>query len=115
MEKKYQFDMLKMGVEGEQKSLKAQLGSATALVASAGEDLGKAKGELASVEKSKAVDEEYVATLKNDCETKASEFAEAKADAEGEMAAIAKAKEILENGVKAFVQVSSRARLVTDD
>merc|ERR1719460_2049998 len=91
------------------------MGAATALAAATREELGKAKGELAQTEKSKALDEDYSTKLKLDCETKASEFTETKADAEGEMAAIAKAKEILETGVKAFVQVNSRAVLVDDD
>merc|ERR1719240_1212878 len=49
---------------------------------------------------------------------KASEWATRQKDAAGELAAIAKAKEVLESGVKVFLQVSSKARahdVVVDD
>ena len=49
------------------------------------------------------------------CETKAAEWAERQQDAAGEMGAIAKAKEILATGVKAFVQVASKTRVVDED
>ena len=39
--------------------MKASMGAATALIASTCEELGKAKDELAKVEKSKALDEDY--------------------------------------------------------
>ena len=94
--------------------MKASMGAVTALIASTFEELGKSKDELAKVEKSKALDEEYSTKaekskvldedystkLKLDCETKASEFRETKADAEDEPAAIEKATAILETGVK---------------
>ena len=84
--------------------MKASMGAVTALIASTFEELGKSKDELAKVEKSKALDEEYSTKaekskvldedystkLKLDCETKASEFRETKADAEDEPAAIEK-------------------------
>merc|ERR1719240_1058640 len=49
---------------------------------------------------------------------KASEWATRQKDAAGELAAIAKAKEVLESGVKVFLQVSSKAKahdVVADD
>merc|ERR1719454_1945066 len=110
MENKYNFDMTKMSVEQEAKNQKDMLGAATASKAAAEEALGKAGGELAETEKSKAADESRLSETKAACETKASEWAERQKEAAGEMGAIAKAKEILSTGVKAFVQVSSKTQ-----
>merc|ERR1719355_318199 len=51
------------------------------------------------------------------CSMKAKEWATRQKDAAGELAAIAKAKEVLESGVKVFLQVSSKAKVhnVEDD
>merc|ERR1719454_1039449 len=110
MEKKYNVDMLKMSLTQEGKNLADKLGAATATKAAAEEALGKAGGELAETEKSKAADEQRLAETKMACETKANEWAERQKEAAGEMGAIAKAKEILSTGVKAFVQVSSKTQ-----
>merc|ERR1719337_184234 len=48
--------------------------------------------------------------LKQSCSMKAQEWATRQKDAAGELAAIAKAKEVLESGVKVFLQVSSKAK-----
>merc|ERR1719408_137900 len=61
MENKYNFDMTKMSVEQEAKNQKDQLGAATAAKAAEGEALGKAQGELAETEKTKAADEARLA------------------------------------------------------
>merc|ERR1719486_1476642 len=45
------------------------------------------------------------------CSMKAKEWATRQKDAAGELAAIAKAKEVLESGVKVFLQVSSKAKV----
>merc|ERR1719353_1238689 len=45
------------------------------------------------------------------CSMKAKEWATRQKDAEGELGAIAKAKEVLESGVKVFLQVSSKAKV----
>merc|ERR1719247_3580974 len=62
---------------------------------------------MVETSKAKAADEEYAATLKTECETKATEWAERQKSATEEMAVIEKAKDILTSGVKAFVQVKS--------
>jgi chromosome segregation ATPase len=115
MESKHNYDMTKMSVTQEVNNLNSQLGSATATKAATAEALGKAKGELAETQKSKAASEELLATTKMDCEAKASEWAERQKEAGEEMAAIAKAKEILANGVKAFLQVSVKSRVVDEE
>merc|ERR1719194_118535 len=109
MESKYNYDMVAMSLEQEIKNLKSQLASATQTKASTGEALGKAKGDLAAVEKSKAADEEYLSSTKMECEATASAWAQRQEDAAGETAAIEKAKEILASGVKAFIQTSVRS------
>jgi len=95
MESKYNYDMVKMSLEQEIKNLKSQLASATATKAATGEALGKANGDLAGVEKSKAADEEYLSTTNQDCEATASAWAAREKQAGEETAAIEKAKEIL--------------------
>jgi hypothetical protein len=115
MESKYNYDMVKMSLEQEIKNLKAQLASATAAKAATTEALGKAKGDLAGVQNSKAADEEYLSATKMQCESTASAWALRQKDAAGETAAIEKAKEILASGVKAFIQTSVKARTVDED
>merc|ERR550514_1638406 len=115
MESKHNYDMTKMSVTQEVNNKYAQLGSATATKAATGEQLGKAKGELAETQKSKAASESLLADTKMDCEAKANEWAERQKEAGEEMGAIAKAKEILANGVKAFLQVSSKSKVVDEE
>merc|ERR1719324_1656054 len=104
-----------MSLEQEIKNLKGQKASATATKAATSETLGKAKGDLASVQKSKAADEEYLSSTKMECEATASAWAQRQQDADGETAAIEKAKEILASGVKAFIQTSVKSRTVEED
>merc|ERR1719371_25961 len=53
--------------------------------------------------------------LKQSCSMKAQEWATRQKDAAGELAAIAKAKEVLESGVKVFLQVSSKTHSKNDE
>ena len=115
MESKHNYDMVKMSLEQEIKNLKSQLASATQTKAATGEALGKANGDLAGVEKSKAADEEYLSTTKMDCEATASAWAARQKDSDAETAAIEKAKEILASGVKAFIQTAAKSRTVEED
>merc|ERR1719355_307982 len=70
----------------------------------------EASGKLIETQKSKAADEEYAGTLKTECEAKAAEWEARQKSAAEEMGAIDKAKQILVDGVKAFVQVSTKTR-----
>jgi len=115
MESRHNYDMVKMSLEQEIANLKDQLASATQTKASTGEALGKAKGDLAGVEKSKAADEEYVSATKMDCQERQDEWAERVKDKDAESAAIEKAKEILANGVTAFLQTAIKTKVVGDD
>merc|ERR1719478_1332126 len=115
MESRHNYDMVKMSLEQEIKNLKDQLASATATKASTGESLGKAKGDLAGVEKSKAADEAYVSQTTLDCKAKADEWAERTKDKDAETAAIEKAKTILAGGVTALLQTSTKTKVVDED
>merc|ERR1719214_351612 len=80
--------------------------TASSVKAAAQESQAKAEGELAETSKAKAADEEFIVTLKGECEMASKEWAARQEQAKGELGAITKAKEIL-TGVKVFVQVSS--------
>merc|ERR1719171_137122 len=115
MENKYNYDMVKMSLEQEIKNLKGQLASATATKAATGEALGKANGDLAGVEKSKAADEAYLSATTQDCQATADAWAARQKQAGEETAAIEKAKEILSSGVKAFIQTAVKSKSVDED
>merc|ERR1719191_1911899 len=109
-EQSHEFQMLEAGLEDEISHAKAKLGSATKLKASATEAMEEANAELVETQKTKAADEEYVGTLKMECQARAVEFEETMKSGKDEIAAIEKAKTILEEGVTAFVQISSKTR-----
>jgi hypothetical protein len=112
MEAAHAFAMLKSSLEGELKVMKKQLSEATLQKSSTEEALHAAEGELAQTEKTLAADSTYLEELNASCSAKAAEWATRQKDAGAEMAAIAKAKEILAEGVKVFLQTSSKT-LVT--
>jgi hypothetical protein len=119
-EASHSFQMLEAGLEDEISHAKAKLGSATKLKASATESMAEASAEVVETEKTKAADEDYVTTLKQECQARAVEFEETMKSGKDEIAAIEKAKTILEEGVTAFVQISSKthrlsARFSSDD
>merc|ERR1719311_682440 len=109
MQATHSYEMIKGGLEGEIKNSEDKLSTAKSGNAAATEAQSKAEGELAETSKTKAADEEFAATLKGECETKATEWAERQKSANEEMAVIEKAKEILTSGVKAFVQMSTKS------
>merc|ERR1719504_432321 len=115
MESSHKFEMLKMSLETELKNMKERLSDATN--ERSGEEQSKASNmeELAETQKSLAADEAYLAELNQSCSAKAKEWAARQKQASEEQAAIEKAKEILTEGVKAFLQVSSHHRNKVDD
>merc|ERR1719440_293879 len=108
MQATHSYEMIKGGLEGEIKNSEDKLSTAKSANAAATEAEGKASAELVETQKTKAADEEYAATLKGECETKATEWSERQKSASEEMAVIEKAKEILTSGVKAFVQINTK-------
>merc|ERR1719271_1711463 len=89
-----------------------RMSAATAEKAGTEKDMQDASEQIASTEKTLAADTKYLENLRQSCSAKAAEWAQRQKDAAEEMGAIAKAKEILSEGVKSFLQVTSKT---TDD
>merc|ERR1719428_1986220 len=91
---------------------KAKLAATTKSKTDAEQTLQEAKGENVETSKSKAADEESLATLKSECQQKAVEYEEMMKSGKAEVAAIEKASSILSEGVTAaaFIQMKSRTR-----
>merc|ERR1719352_1992409 len=106
--------MMKQSLETELDTMKKRMSAATTEKSGLEETKASAEEELAATKKTLADDEKYLEELKQSCSMKAEEWATRQKDAAGELAAIAKAKEVLESGVKVFLQVSTKAK-VRDD
>merc|ERR1719316_1656502 len=91
-------------------AMNKRMSQATTEKAGLEESKASAEEELASTKKTLADDEKYLEELKQSCSAKAAEWATRQKDAAGELAAIAKAKEVLEEGVVALLEVSSKTR-----
>merc|ERR1719453_2526798 len=91
MESAHEYEMLKQSLEMEISTMKKRMSEA-------------------ATKKTLADDEKYLQELTQSCSMKAKEWATRQKDAAGELAAIAKAKEVLESGVKVFLQVSSKTQ-----
>merc|ERR1719352_761588 len=102
--------MMKQSLETELDTMKKRMSAATTEKSGLEEVKASAEEELAATKKTLADDEKYVEELKQSCSMKAEEWATRQKDAAGELAAIAKAKEVLESGVKVFLQVSTKAK-----
>merc|ERR1719388_781793 len=122
MEQNQSFQMLEGGLKNEISHGKSKLSSNTKLKAESEQAAEEAQGELAETEKTKAADEAYMETMKQECQSKAVEYEETMKSGKAEIAAIEKASTILSEGVTAFVEVKSRthrasakARFSSDD
>merc|ERR1719456_1968415 len=115
MQAGFSADMVQRGLNEEVRVLNDKTASATARKSSAEEALGKAKGELASTEKTKAEDEALLEAQTEECRAKAAEWATRQKTAAEEMGAIAKATEILKGGVKVFAQTKAVTRRAKKD
>jgi len=105
------FAMLESGLNDEISHGQDKLSTAKSSKAANEEAEGTAAKKLVETTKSKAADEEYAATLKTECESKAAEWEARQKSATEEMGAIDKAKEILVGGVKAFVQMKTQTKM----
>merc|ERR1719506_1719401 len=110
MEESNAFEMLKGGLEGELNHDKEKLGMATKKKAAAQEASESASAELVETVKTKAADEEFLGSLKRECQERAVEFEQSMKDGKNEIGAIMKATQILQDGVTAFVEVSTKVR-----
>merc|ERR1719506_125408 len=110
MEAAHEYEMLKQSLEMQMSTMKKRMSEATTEKSGLEEAKSSAEEELASTKKTLADDEKYLEELTQSCSMKAKEWATRQKDAAGELAAIAKAKEVLESGVKVFLQVSSKTQ-----
>jgi len=85
-----------------------KIGDAKTRISARTQEKAQASGDLVQTEASKKADENYVATLKHDCEEAASNWAQRQESARGEIGAINKAIEILSEGVRVLLQVGSK-------
>merc|ERR1719274_191980 len=115
MEAAHAFALLKQGLEDEIKVNKKQLGEATLTRSTTEEELHSAETSLTETKETLAADEKTLAEVKTDCEAKAKEWAMRQKQAGEETAAIEKAKEVLAEGVKVFLQTSTKLRVKSAD
>merc|ERR1719241_35847 len=102
--------MLKQSLEMELSTMEKRMSQATTEKSGLEEVKASASEQLAATKTTLADDEKYLEELKQSCSMKATEWATRQKDAAGELAAIAKAKEVLESGVKVFLEVSNKAK-----
>merc|ERR550537_1817418 len=107
--------MLKQGLEDEIAVAKKQLSQSTQTKSTTEEELHVAEGALTETEATLAADTNYLAELKQSCETKAMQWEARQKQAGEETAAIEKAKEILSEGVKVFLQTSARVKSLAEE
>jgi chromosome segregation ATPase len=111
MKAQHQYEMLKQSLEMELSTMEKRMSEATTEKSGLEEVKASAEEELAATKKTLADDEKYLEELTQSCSMKAQEWATRQKDAAGELGAIAKAKEVLESGVKVFLQVSTKAKV----
>merc|ERR1719269_53312 len=111
----HEYAMLKQNLEMQISTMKKRMSEATTEKSGLEDAKASAEGELSSTKKTLADDEKYLEDLKQSCSMKAQEWATRQKDAAGELAAIAKAKEVLESGVKVFLEVSSKTHSKNDE
>jgi len=115
MKAQHAYAMLKQSLETELKTMKKRMGEASTEKAATEEALNAAQEKKTATEKTVASDEAYLKELNQSCSAKAAEWAQRQKTAAEEVATIEKAKEILADGVKAFLQVSSKTHLHSRD
>jgi len=108
MEAAHAFALLKQGLEDGIAVAKKQLGESTLTRSTTEEELHSADTALSETQQDLAADTKYLEELKQSCTMKATEWANRQKQAGEETAAITKAKDVLSEGVKVFLQVSTR-------
>merc|ERR1719182_915420 len=115
MQANHEYEMMKQNLEMQISTMKKRMSEATTEKSGLEEAKAAAEEELSSTKKTLADDEKYLEELTQSCSMKAKEWATRQKDAAGELAAIAKAKEVLETGVKVFLEVSSKTHSKNDE
>jgi len=111
----HEFQMLEQGLKDELDVMTKRKAAATSQRSATEEAKHIADGDLSTTQEALKGDTSYLQDLKQSCATKASEWSQRQKDAAEEMEAIAKAKEILETGVKAFVQTGATVRRYSNE
>merc|ERR1719387_1672359 len=115
MKANHEYEMLKQNLEMQMSTMKKRMSEATTEKSGLEDAKASAEEELVATKKTLADDEKYLEELTQSCSMKAKEWATRQKDAAGELAAIAKAKEVLESGVKVFLEVSSKTHSKNGD
>merc|ERR1719456_838256 len=110
MKAQHAYEMLKQSLETELKTMNKRMAAATAEKAGTEKTKEDASEQLTATEKTLAADTKYLENLRQSCSRKAADWAQRQKDAAEEMGAIDKAKEILSEGVKVFLQVTSTTK-----
>merc|ERR1719389_1006554 len=114
MKAQHSFEMLKQSLDMELDAMNKRMSQATTEKSGLEEAKASAEEQLAATQTTLADDKKYLEELKQSCSMKAAEWATRQKDAAGELGAIAKAKEVLQSGVKVFLEVSSKTRSKND-
>jgi len=110
MEKQHAYNMLKQSLETELKTMKKRFNEASTEKAGTEEARNKAQEKKTETEKTVAADTAYLSELNTSCAAKAQEWSERQKTAAEELATIEKAKEILSEGVTAFLEVKTKTK-----
>jgi len=105
MTSNHEFQLLEQGLTDEMSELNKRKSEATSLRSNSEEQLHTAEGDLSVAQDSLASDKAVLKDVKYGCASKSAAWEQRQKDAAEEMTAIEKAKEVLESGVKAFVQM----------
>merc|ERR1719181_1828976 len=110
-EASHAYEMLKQSLEMEMSQMNKRMSEATSQRTNTEETKHAASAELSETTAGEKSDQEYLASLKQDCAAKATEWAARQKSAAEEVAVIEKAKDILSSGVKVFLQVDKSANV----
>jgi hypothetical protein len=114
MEAAHAYALMKQGLDDVVAVAKKQLTDDTLMRSTTEEELHEAEASLAETQKVLATDTEYLAELKQSCESKAVQWTARKKSAADEMAAIEQAKTTLSEGVPTFLQTGARVQAAAD-
>merc|ERR1719478_1984943 len=115
MEAAHAYALMKQGLDDVVAVAKKQLTDDTLMRSTTEEELHEAEASLAETQKVLATDTEYLAELKQSCESKAVQWSARKKSAAEEMAAIEQAKTTLSDGVPTFLQTGARGQAAAEN
>jgi len=105
-----EFSMLEQSLSNGIKVAEEKISDSKSMIGAKTEELNQAKADQTETMAARAADEKYVANLKHECQSSAAGWAGRQESAKAEMGAINKAIEILSEGVRVLLQVSSHSK-----